>query len=306
MQKFIAASFLSAALLVSVSTVRAQYSTNFNTGYTATYLTDGQTTVGGTGQNGWLTNDPENDNAGSGTEFVGGSNYVGPDNVGTYANFSGRAASLGGNIRTQAGYIVVPGAATSTVYHPFTVAPPTGQGYQFDTDFVLNVAAGRTALTDRFAFTLANGNTPLITISFAPSGTANAANIGYSLGSASTTTTANQANLNASYHLNIRINAINSTYTATYSLGGVATTIASGSLAGQIAPNSVTRAAAVWTLANGTPDGVGGYSGASTDAILFDNYAVTYFTPVPEPAAYTVLGFGLLALVGMRKFRRLA
>ena len=174
---------LVATFLIGISTTEAQinaYSTDFGVASTPTTppngtqasdgytyqqneLTTGETaaTIGGatagTGQNGWLTNDPDNAVSASNGGFVGGSNFVGliTDSSGN-SIFTGSGAYVGGLQRSTTGSAdVVPGATTTYLYHPFTV-PVTSTNLTFNTDFDITASSGSFATQDSFAFTLRN------------------------------------------------------------------------------------------------------------------------------------------------------
>ena len=310
-----------ATLLLGTSAAQSQilYTTDFGTGSTAatdgyTYtqeeLTQGETktgtTVSGTGQNGWLTNDPDNSATATSGAYIGGSNFVGSTGY-----FTGYSAYVGGAQRsTTASSDVVPGAATTYLYHPFALASAATQGYQFGVDFAVTASTGSFTAQDTFAFTLRNaaGNN-LLSVSFAPTTSAGAASsgrdgIGYSLGTSTTIT--NPSNngilLNTQYHLTIQVNPTANTFSAFLSNGTIiATNIG---LSGQISATSVTQADATWTLSNQTTDAAGAYENAGNNVLVFDNYAVSYVNLVPEPSTYAMFAVGVLGTISLLKHRR--
>ena len=263
-------------------------------------LTFNQTTAGGSGQNGWLTNDPDLASGATASDgnFIGGSNYVGTN--GTF--FTGYSANVG----QQSG--VDPGAATTYVYKPVSLTGATTT-YSFNTDFVVTGSTNGTQ--DSFGFTLLNSagtkllsvNTGTVVSNVTVGGVADTAvDIGYEIGNATTltTTTKNGIILNGVYHLTITVNVQTDTFSAFYTGSGVTAGIATNlSLSGQITPTTVSELAATWTLTNQTKTG-SAYETLGNDNLLFDNYTVT----IPEPSTCAMVGAGFLGLGGLLKFRR--
>ena len=304
-------------LVLSVEAAYGQitvYTTNFGTASTAAsdghqyvdnQLTLGQTTTGGMGQNGWLTNDPENDNASAvNGNYIGGSNVVQVN--GTYFGSTAFSAYLG---TTSSGSTPVdPGAATTYLYKPVSLASASST-YSFNVDFAV-LSPATTGTIDSFGFTLLNSaGTPLLSVNSGTtvttqmvSGvTTSKVDLGYEVGSNKTlNTNGNGITLNAVYHLTITVNVQANTFTATYSAGGSTAGIASNvSLSGQISSTSVTDTAATWTLSNTTQDANGAYTNAGNDSVIFDNYTLA----IPEPSTCAMLGAGLLGLAGLAKYR---
>lgn len=318
-QALLVASTLFAGALAADAQVTV-YTTNFgalNTaatdGYTYTQneLTTGQSTTGGTGQNNWLTNDPDDNtkNAVSGA-FIGGSNYVG-----TLNGFAGYGAYVGGAQRSAtAANDVVPGRATDFLYRGFAV-PAGASNLTFNVDF--NIASAQNGFNqkDSFAFVLRNtAGAQLLSINFAISSSLGASTntdfaAGYTIGgngvgvgAANINTNNNGVNFNGIYHLTLSVNVVANTFSASVTGANSGVLATNVSLAGApISATAVTQIAATWGLTNTTTDANGAYTGAGGNILAFDNYVIT----VPEPSTYAACALGLgLLMVGYKARRR--
>ena len=323
---------IASTLLAGAVTASAQttvYTTNFGSAgvaasdgftYTQNELTAGQTTTGGTGQNNWLTNDPDNNtktsaNGGS----IGGSNFVG-----TIPGLTGFGAYVGGAQRSTTGANdIVPGAATNFLFRNFAL-PAGSSNLTFNVDFNIGIPtagsdAANFATKDSFAFVLRNtAGAQLLSINFATSSNINGSvaaptnsnlALGYTIGSAGVGNGVNNLNpnnnginYNGVYHLTISVNVAANTFSASVTGQNSGTIATNVSLSGApISATAVTQIAATWGLTTTTTDANGAYTGAGGNILAFDNYAIT----VPEPSTYAACALGLgLMMVGYKVRRR--
>ncbi len=242
------------------------------------------------GQNNWDTNDGRANN----TTPVGQSDYVGPVDGYTGSSTTNYQGGLGGLYHSSG---ELPGKSTVYLYH--AASPGSASTYVFNTDFDISFPAAGTAgesyTRDSFGFnfqTTALSN--LFSVNFTPdlSGNNNSVNqmvIGTSVNNSANNPTVNAILYNSIYHLQLSVNvpgrmmtvAITGTnnYNFTISLASVD-------------PASVQQIAATWVLSNTSGvDANGGYTNAGSNAIIFDNFALT----VPEPSTWAMLGLGVVA-----------
>ena len=309
-----AAAFVS--ITAAVGTVsQAQvniYSTNFDSFTTETL--SGQPV--GVSPN-WDTNDADNGVLTATNKSIGQSDYVG-----TLTNYSNPAATdkfgaLGGlqhnspSSGPPATTGVVPGASTVYLFRNFTL--PSTNMIAFNVDFAIPESSGTVAnpgVNDRFAWTFQNaGGTNLFSVDFVPETTA-ATTTGSKIPFDLMTTvggiqtpSGKAMDSSSLYHLAININVPNKTFTFTLTPTDGTTPYTSNTISlGTIDPTTVTDIAATWNLNDTSNVSNGGYQNAGTNALIFNNYAVT----VPEPSTWATISVAAAGLVAFAWRRRLA
>ena len=264
-------------------------------GYSTTF--DGYTTGSLSGQNGWDTNDPY---VGTDTTGAPGSEIGQSDFVGIITGYSSTAtddwAYLGGLDRSS----VVPGHSTVYVYNNFAATPLTGlSSYAFNVDMSVYPGGSPYTTLDQFAWTFGTAATPnLFSVNFVPNSNSVDA-VRYSVNGGGLVTTGNGIVTNSIYHLTVNVNVVAKTFSISVTpTGGTALTLASNISLGTIDASTVTQVAATWTLANTAADASGGYSGAGSNSLIFNNYSVG---AVPEPSTWALVGIGGLLLLAVRR-----
>ena len=314
MKKIIPLLAFMAFTLVAGDTAHGQvlYGTTFDGTTTSPYNDSNPYTQGSdlVTQGGWTGNDDPSTQEGTSTTYHGGLNSVvagsfGPGNPPTA---SGNAGNLDGEIipadPNSGGFTNYPGQTKVFVAHPFTLTQAAlTNGYALNTDF--NVSAPlTTTVASGYGFAFLNAsNANVVSVNFVKDTTSSGQDdVEYQVGTGSLVNTGNGAiKLGANTHLTLSVNVAKNTFNIV--IGGVSLFQNPVSLGAANSGASVTQAAALQFIAGtATADGNGGYMGAGDDQINFDNFSIT----VPEPSTYLMMGLGLLGLVGLMKFRRLA
>lgn len=287
-----AAAFFAASLALTGAAFGQSYSTTFDEG---TYTARGSLS----GQNGWDTNDAAR---ASTAEDVGQSDYVGPITYQTGSNtgkFSGYQGALGGlyhgtTAPTNTTASELPGSPIVYLFHAFS--PGNASSYALNTDLDISYSATSASPTrDAFGFNFqTSGLGNLFSLNFTPDASnASQMVIGYTVNGVQTIPANASAILyNSVYHLQISVNVAAKSLTASFT-GTNSFTLSNISLA-SINPAAVQQVATTWTLTNTSGvDANGGYTNAGSNAIIFDNFALT----VPEPSTWAMFGLGATALV---------
>ena len=198
-------------------------------------------------------------------------------------------------------------------------------GYSLTVDFDVSASTSVAPGHDSFAFTLRNTTnaavvgTPLVSIGFVVPTTTSPTTtdaVNYTVGTGAAVSTGQGITINSGggpgrYRLTLTVTA-GTTPTFTASLlpvdannnpaGSVVNLTTTGPVALTSGAN-VNQFSADWSLADKTTIANGGYTGAGTNALEFDNLAIT----VPEPSTYAMMALGLLGMTGVwRRHRRQA
>lgn len=300
-----------AFMLIAGSAAHGQtlYGTNFDGpattapyNDTGTYVPDIMDLVG---QNGWFGNDDPSVQT-SPTTYKGGLNsVVNPDGIGAAGNNGGQLqgqvsfTSLGPPPVTSTVY---PGQASVYVAHGFAL--PGSANYTFDTDFAITTSSNTFASGYGFGF-LNSSSANVLSVDFVqnPNNTLQDL-VEYKVGTGTLQTipsgmTLAAIDLNQQEHLNISVNVSAGTFSIT--IGGNPL-LSNASLAGADPTTSSEIAAEQFVTGSQTPDGNGDYTNSGADSLTFDNFIVA----VPEPSTYAMIGLGVVAMVGIMRFRRAA